>query len=312
MSKISFVIPVYNSEKTISKVVLQLIDAYLKSKYKFEIILVNDCSKDQSDKICRAIVYKYKFVRYISLSKNYGQHNAILTGLRYVNGDYAICLDDDMQTPPEESKKLIDKLESSNYDVVFGNYANKKHNLLRNIGTKINDIMARMLLEKPKDISITSFFILRRFIIDELLKYYGPNVYLPGLIMQISLNIGSTIVEHKKRVIGRSNYSITKLLGLWLIGVTNFSIKPLRLCTLLGFLFSFLGFLMSFYILLRKILSPNIPIGWTSVILVVIVLGGLNLLFIGLVGEYVGKIILSVNKQPQSIIRDTLNVPNHK
>lgn len=308
MKVISFVIPVFNSEKTISQVVREIIIICRQKNIKFEIVLVNDCSTDNSFKKCKELATKNRFIKVINLSKNYGQHNALITGFRFINGDYIICLDDDLQTPPRESIKLIKSITSESYDVVYADYPKKMQNGWRNFGSAINNLMANLLLGKPHNLNITSFFIMKCFIVKEIVKYEGYCVYIPGLILQITTNIGNIEVEHRERKFGKSNYTLIKLLSLWMNGFINFSVKPLRLCTFSGFAISILGFFFALVILIKRIINPNIPVGWTSLILLIIVLSGLNLIFVGLIGEYIGKVLLNISKQPQSVIKESINV----
>src|SRR4030065_2959528 len=185
---LSIVIPVYNSNKTIN-ILVERIREVLSNKLIFEVVLVNDGSKDNSYEKCRELTRKYSFIKFINLSKNFGQHNANLAGLHYVKGNYIVFMDDDLQTPPEEIPKLINKIEEG-YDVVYANYHYKYHSKLRNIGSWTNDIMSYILLKKPKNFKITSYFIIKKYLIDEILNYTGPYPYLGGLILRLTDNIG--------------------------------------------------------------------------------------------------------------------------
>ena len=303
MKKLSIVIPVYNSEKTIEEVVneIEIAVSKLNSKFELEIILVNDYSKDNSLEVCKNICKYKSFVKLISFSKNFGQHNALMAGIRVASGDYIISMDDDLQTPPDEMGKLIDELERNNYDVVFAKYKTENKSIFRIFGSFINDKMANILAEKPKDVTINSYFIMKKYIADEIIKYGHAYPYIGGLIFRVTQNVGNILIEHRDRKIGKSNYTLKKLLQLWFNGFTNFSVKPLRISSVFGLFFSITGFVYLLIIIIRKIINPGIPAGWTSIMAAIIFFGGIQLLSIGLLGEYIGRVFLSINKKPQSI-----------
>lgn len=302
---LSIIIPVYNSEKTIETVVIKL-DEVLKKHINYEVILVNDGSKDNSYNMCKELANKFKNIKFINLSKNFGQHNAILAGLHFATGEYIVFMDDDLQTPPEELSKLINKIREG-YDVVYANYLEKKHSFFRNIGTRINNLMAEIMLGKPKNLDTSSYFIIRKYIAKELLKYEGPYPYLAGLIFRSTDNVAKVEITHNERSAGKSNYSFLKLFKLWLNGFTNFSIKPLRVSFFLGILLSLVGFLFIIGLVIRRFVDPNVFIGWTSIIVTILFFSGIQLILVGLAGEYIGRVFLSQNKQPQYIIKEKFN-----
>lgn len=308
------VIPVYNSEETIENVVYRIKNTFdtLKELFEFEVILVNDCSKDKSLQVCKEICEKMKNVKLISFAKNFGQHHAVIAGFRFVTGEYIICLDDDLQIPPEEIPKLIEKLEEKDYDVVFAKYKFKKHSKYRNLGSMINDAMANYLIKKPKHVTMNSFFIAKRFVINEIIKYDNPYPYIGGLLFRVTQNIGSVLVKHRERIEGTSNYNFKKLLSLWLNGFTSFSIKPLRISSLAGMIISALSFLWIVFIVTKKLLFPNIQLGWTSLMVGISFIGGVQLMGIGLLGEYVGRIYLSINKTPQYVVKEMYNISGNE
>jgi len=307
---ISIIIPVYNSSKTIN-ILVERIKETLSNKLIFEVVLVNDGSKDNSYEKCRELSKKYNFVKFINLSKNFGQHNAILAGLHFVKGNFIVFMDDDLQTPPEAIPKLIDKINEG-YDVVYANYYYKYHSKLRNIGSWINNIMANILLRKHKKLKITSYFIIKKYLINGILNYTGPYPYLGGLILRSTDNIGMVDITHEKREYGKSNYSLMSLLRLWINGFTNFSVKPLRVSFFLGIIFSSVGFLFSFFLLIRKLMGSQVTLGWTSIIIAILLFSGVQLISVGLVGEYVGRIFLAQNKQPQYIIKEKYNIDSNR
>ena len=314
MKKLSIVIPVYNSEKTIEEVVneIEIAVSKLNSKFDLEIILVNDYSKDNSLQVCKNICKHKSFVKLISFSKNFGQHNALMAGIKVASGDYIISMDDDLQTPPAEMYKLIDALENNNYDVVFAKYKIKNKSIFRILGSFVNDKMANILAEKPKNVTINSYFIMKKYIANEIIKYGHAYPYIGGLIFRVTQNVGNILIEHRDRKIGKSNYTLKKLLQLWFNGFTNFSVKPLRISSVFGLFFSITGFIYLLIIIIRKIINPGIPAGWTSIMAAIIFFGGIQLLSIGLLGEYIGRVFLSINKKPQYVIKEKYSIDKVK
>lgn len=300
--KISIAIPVYNSENSI----IQLVDELIKnlSEYHIEIVLVNDCSTDNSEICCLQIFEKYpEIVKFYSLAKNVGEHNAVMAALNNVTGDYIVIMDDDFQNPVSEVKKLINHISENNFDVVYTFYEKKKHSFWRNLGSKFNDKVANIMLGKPKDLYLSSFKIMNKFIVYEILKYDLPFPYIDGLILRTTANIGKVKVEHLSRKEGKSQYNLVKLFSLWLNMLTNFSILPLRIAILLGFIFSIIGFLLGIAGILMKYFDPTVPLGYASEFVVISILGGIQLIAIGMVGEYIGRIFMSISKKPQFSIR---------
>lgn len=309
MDKISFVIPCYRSEKTIAIVVDDIKQTMAtRPEYLYEIILVNDSSPDNVYDIIKELAQNDSRIKGIDLAKNFGQHSALMTGYRFVTGDIVVCLDDDGQTPANQMFLLIDKLNEG-FDVVFAKYPDKKHSLGRNIGSKINDLMARALIGKPKDLSIMSYFCCRRFVVDEIIRYQNPYPYISGLLLRSTNKIANVEVSHHDRIEGTSGYTLGKLIGLWVNGFTAFSVKPLRIATLAGAFCAMAGFLYGIYIILNKLVfNPDVPLGYSSLLAVTVFLGGMILLMLGLVGEYIGRIYISINNSPQSVIRQTINI----
>lgn len=300
---VSIVIPVYNGAKSIADLVSLLIDTLL-VKYKLEIVLVNDCSPDNSEEVCIAVFEKYKEnVKFFSLSKNVGEHNAVMAGLNQVTGDYTVIMDDDFQNPVSEVIKLIEFAIESENDVVYTFYDKKEHSYFRNLGSKFNDIVANILLKKPKKLYLSSFKIINKFLVKEIIKYNLPFPYIDGLILRTTNNIGKIKVEHNKRVEGKSNYTLRKLVSLWMNMFTNFSILPLRFSLGVGFFFSLFGFGYGIFAVIEKNLNPNLPMGYTTIIILVSLFSGIQLMALGMVGEYLGRMFISQNKKPQYSIR---------
>lgn len=301
--KLSVIIPVYQGARAIGRITDELVTQL--SADGLEIVLVNDGSKDNSNEACIEIFKKHRgIVKYINLAKNFGEHNAVLAGLNHAAGDYAVIIDDDFQNPPEEVLKVVTAAVNRKYDVVYTYYDEKFHSLFRNLGSKFNDAIANFLMEKPKGLYLSSFKCLSRFVINEIIKYKGPYPYIDGLILRTTQNIGMVLVKHQKRREGKSGYSLRKLIRLWLNMFINFSVFPLRISTLLGFLFSMLGGILSIYLIIDKINHPDIPTGVTSIIVAILLFSGLQLTMLGLIGEYIGKQFLTNNQTPQYVIRD--------
>lgn len=304
--KLSVVIPCYGSEKTIEGVVEEVVSTIETRDVDYEIILVNDYSPDNVWDVIQGITEKNKKVKAICFAKNFGQHSALLAGYRACTGDYVLSMDDDGQTPADELFSLVDKLEEG-YDVVYGTYGDKKHSLFRNFGTVVNNYMCEALLGKPKGFNVTSYFIARKYIIDEICKYKNSYSYIIGLVFRTTNNIGNVDVKHRAREVGRSGYTFGKLISLWMNGFTAFSVKPLRIATLLGVFFAILGFLYTIYIVINHFLNPLTPVGWSSTIAIICIVGGAILCVLGMIGEYLGRVYISLNNAPQYVVKDRLN-----
>jgi len=306
IEKVSIIIPVYNSSETISLLVGK-IQEEIKIYKELEIVLVNDGSSlDNSSEVCEGIACTNPTVKFINLSRNFGEHNAVLAGLNFCTGDCAVIMDDDFQNSPKDVYKLVDEIVNGN-DVVFSKYAEKKHHFLRNLGSKVNNLFASILLNKPRDLYLSSFKAINRFVIDELVKYKGPYPYIDGLILRITQRFVSVTVEHDSRTNGKSGYTISKLISLWLNMFTNFSIIPLRLSVALGFIFSAIGIVLAFVFFIEKIRNPDLPMGWTSLMISIFLLASLQLFAIGMVGEYLGRMFLSTGGKPQFVVRSLTN-----
>lgn len=304
MSKISFVIPCYRSAKTISGVVAEIQDTMASMpEYVYDIFLVNDCSPDDTYEVIRALCRQNGNITGISLAKNFGQHAPLMAGLRRSDGDIVVCLDDDGQTPADEVGKLLAGIENGS-DVVYASYENKKHSAFRNFGTWMNDIMTRVMLGKPKNLHLTSYFAARRFVVDSMLKYENSYPYIIGLVLRATRNIANVPVRHRSRESGTSGYTIKKLLGLWFNGFTAFSIFPLRVATVTGVIFSGAGFIYGIYTIVKKFVNPDVPLGFSSLMAAVVFIGGMLMIMLGLIGEYIGRIYISINNSPQYVIRE--------
>ena len=312
MKKISFVIPCYRSEATIGHVVAE-IDGKMQEmqEYEYEIIMVNDCSPDGTlasvRKLCKERASGNGLRKGISFSRNFGQHAALMAGLRATSGDYVVCLDDDGQTPADEVDKLITKLEEG-FDAVYAKYEHKHHSAFRNMGSKVNELMTRVMLEKPKELFISSYFAVRRFIVEDMIRYENSYPYVIGLVLRSTKNITNVVVNHRDREQGNSGYTLKKLLGLWFNGFTAFSVKPLRIATALGVFSAILGFLYGIYTIIKKFVNPDVPMGFSSTMAAIVFFGGMIMVMLGLIGEYIGRIYISMNNSPQYVIRERINM----
>lgn len=305
--KISFVIPCYRSEKTLPVVVGEIKEKMQSmSNYDYEIVLVNDCSPDNTFGVIRQLCSENKNIIGINHAKNFGQHAALMAGFHFTTGDIVVCLDDDGQTPANEVDKLIEKIEEG-YDAVYAEYEHKQHSGFRNWGSHLNKKMTEVMLGKPKELYVSSYFAVRRFIVEEMLNYTGAYPYVIGLVLRSTKNICNVTVNHRERMEGTSGYNLKKLLALWMNGFTSFSILPLRIASYSGSVIAFVGFIYAIYVIIRKIVDPTRMLGWSSTISVILILGGLILLVLGLIGEYVGRIFISINNSPQYVIRNVIN-----
>lgn len=307
MKLLSFVIPCYRSEKTVRNVIEQIIQTVeADGRYDYEIICVNDCSPDGTYEVLRQMASNSK-IKVINLSRNFGQHAALMAGFNHVSGDIVVCLDDDGQNPPGEMFKLIDKLDDG-YDLVSAKYSEKKHSLFRKFGSKISFAMSSYLVGKPKNIDLNSYYVFRRYIVDEVIKYTNPYPFVHGLILRVTRNMANVEIVHKEREEGSSGYDLKKLVSLWMNGFTAFSEKPLRLASIIGCLCSFIGFAYAIYIIVQKIFNPQILMGYSSIMAAILFFSGIIMLFLGLLGEYIGRMYISINNAPQYAIKETINI----
>lgn len=310
MQKLSFVIPCYGSEHTIIPVVHEVISLIDTNRFDYEFILVNDCSKDNVWKSITQLVDENPKVKGISFARNFGQQSALLAGFRHATGDYVVSMDDDGQAPVESLNEMIDLLINEDYDIVYGCYQQVKQSGFRRFGSWFNHKMAVWFSNCPKDLFPTSFYVARKFLIEEISRFENCYAYISGLVFRTTRNIGKVYVKHRSRLEGHSGYTIRRLIGLWVNGFTAFSVKPLRLATFLGFGFSMVGFAYGLVIIVMKLLRPDIPIGYSSIMAAILFIGGVLMFTMGMVGEYIGRIYINQNKAPQYVIKKKLNFDN--
>ena len=308
MKKISFVIPCYNSEKIISSVIKEIVKIVnQKNNYEYEIIAINDKSPDNVWEILKCEADTNDNIKLINLTKNMNRPGAVMAGLYYVTGDYIIIMDDDGQCPIDKLWMLIDKLEDG-HDVAMAKYKEYKQGLFKGFGTLVNRKMTEIIMEKPKKLYFTNFMALKRYIVEEIKKYKNPYPYLTGLLLRTTSDIVNVDMEERNRFSGKTNFTFKKMLNLWLNGFTAFSVKPLRISTILGFITALIGFLYGVYILINKLLHPsNILQGYSSLMAAILFIGGIIMMMIGIIGEYIGRIYISINNSPQFVIKETKN-----
>ncbi len=315
MKKISFVIPCYRSANTLGGVIQEIettMEGLAAEKdYSYEIVLVNDCSPDNTMDTIRKLCEEKEYVTGIGFAKNFGQHAALMAGLRQTTGDYVVCLDDDGQNPADEVGKLLDKLEEG-FDAVYAKYEHKQHSGFRNLGSKVNELMTRVMLEKPADLYISSYFAVKRFIVEDMIRYENSYPYVIGLVLRATRNITNVVVNHREREEGTSGYTLKKLFALWFNGFTAFSVKPLRIATCLGALSAFLGFAYGIFTVIKRFINPDVPMGYSSMMAALVFFCGMIMVMLGLIGEYIGRIYISMNSSPQYVIREYINAKQEK
>jgi undecaprenyl-phosphate 4-deoxy-4-formamido-L-arabinose transferase len=315
VTRLSVIVPVYYSESTIGRLVDTVVE-HLGPRYgSLEIVLVNDGSRDGSHAACRAAAARHpSVVRYYRLSKNFGEHNAVLCGLSHATGEAVAIIDDDFQNPPEEVAALVETLETG-YDCVYSFYDDKKHHWFRNLGSHFNDRMATWLLRKPPGLYLSSFKVLSGWLARTVVEQYrGPYPYLDGLVLRSTANIGRRLCRHNAREEGRSNYTLTRLVRLWLNMFTGFSVVPLRAATVLGLGSAAAGLLMAAFFTVSGLVGgvfshDELPPGWASLIVSITVFAGAQLCVLGLLGEYMGRVFLTQNQSPQWVVRDSVEPP---
>ena len=299
---LSIVVPLYNAEKTLPALHREI--SALQVAGGHELIIVNDGSRDETEAVALKLTRESELpMTFLSLSRNFGEHNAVLAGLRAVSGRYAVTMDDDLQNPPSEVLKLLAVAEAQKCDVVFGVYERKEHAWWRNAGSWLTNLIADFVVDKPRKLYLCSFRCLSRFVVDEIAKSRTPYPYIDGLIFQVTQNVGTVAVRHVERAEGNSGYNFRKLVRLWISMLVNVSILPLRLMTFAGMITSALGFLAVIEVVLEHMLHKT-PTGWSSLMAAMLLLSGTQLLLLGILGEYVGRIYLGISEKPQSVIRE--------
>ena len=304
--QVSIVVPVYNSEDCLRELVGRIESALDPAGLSHEIILVNDGSRDKSWDVIRELARENASVRGICFRRNFGQDNALMAGLRLVKGQYAVIMDDDLQHDPDYIPAMYEEV-SKGYDVVYASYDQKRQAVWKNLGSWLNDKVSNVVLRKPHELYLSPFKIVRAEILPEVCKYEGPYPYVDGLLLRVTHNCSQVFIEHKKRYAGRSNYTFHRSVRVWVHVATSFSVAPLRISGCIGVVVAFLGGVLAVVLVIARLLNDQWPAGWASLMVGLLLIGGLQLICIGVVGEYVGRNFLNVNRAPQYSIKEILN-----
>ncbi len=306
--KLSVVVPCYNSEHTIEKLVDLCMEEFdHKNGWELEMVLVNDFSRDDTFGAITRACRKYPNVRGINLAKNFGQHGALMCGFHYVTGDYVCGIDDDLQNHPVQIHQLLDKLMEGDYDVVFGKYKKRNFSRFKNLTGKVSQWLLFHLVDRPKDVEMSAFWVAKRYVIEEMKNYRGTDAFVQLLFARTTRRMADVEVDHYAREVGRSNYTFRKGLKLFMTFM-SFTVIPLQIATWLGVLFSVTGFVGALVILIQKLMNWDLQIGWPSLMVVILLIGGIMLLILGILGNYIGKLVMTQNRTPLYVVRDTLNV----
>ena len=298
---LTIVVPLYNSASTLPLLMRDL--AALSIEGGIEIVLVNDGSRDETEATARQLIKTCPIpTTFISLSRNFGEHNAVLAGLRASTGKFVVTMDDDMQNPPSEVPKLLHAAQSEKRDVVYTVFDEKKHSVWRNLGSWFTNLLSNWSIDKPNGLYLSSFRCISRLVVDEVSKSANPYPYIDALIFQVTQNVGVIRVRHDERPSGESGYTLRALLRLWMSMLINASVMPLRIATLVGMAVSALGFFSFVAVLINHYLREE-PLGWGSLMAALLIFSGTQLLLLGIVGEYIGRIYLRVSDKPQSVER---------
>lgn len=301
--QVSVVIPVYNSEDCLDELARKLTSVLDNSGRNYEIILVNDCSPDNSWQKITELCHVYDKLKGISLRRNFGQDSALMAGLNCSSGKAVIIMDDDLQHDPADIPSLLEGLDKG-YDVCYALFDSRKQSWFKNLGSWFNGKVANVILKKPKEIYLSPYKAMKRGVVDEIVKYDGPYPYVDGLLFRVTRKITQVTVQHHKRYAGKGNYNLVKSIRVWMRLATNFSVTPLRVASFLGFLCSGIGFALAIFFIIRRFVNGRAPLGWASLITVVLFLGGIQLVTVGIIGEYIGRLFLHHSKQPQFIVRE--------
>lgn len=305
--KISFIIPCYGSEKTVETVINEIVSTVSSSNYDYEVIAVNDKSPDNVLEVLKKVAEQNEKVTVLSLAKNMNRPGALMAGMSICTGDYIVLMDDDGQCPMDRLWDLIKPLEEG-HDVSIAKYPTYKQSAFKSMGTVVNRKMTEVIMEKPKDLSFTNFSAMKKYIVDEITKYKNPYPYMTGLLLRTTSDIVNVEMEERARIVGGTTFTFKKMLKLWINGFTAFSVKPLRISTIIGFFIALVGFVYGLYIVIHKLFVHTAVLqGYSSIMAVLLFLGGMIMVMLGLIGEYIGRIYICINDSPQYVIKEKFN-----
>lgn len=301
---LSIVVPLYRSRDSIERLIRELSE--LQVDGGCELVLVNDGSPDDTAELAEKFMQSsQRAITLVKLSRNYGEYNAVMAGLHHAQGEYIVTMDDDLQNPPSEALRLLQHARDGGHDVVYSYYADKKHASWRNLGSWLTNRVSDLLLDKPRGLYLSSFRVMSSFVAKQICRYDGPYVYVDGLILQVTQRIGTLEVRHDERASGTSNYTIRRLVRLWLVMFVGFSVMPLRIATLTGFLMAVSGFLFMIAVVVIRLVYGSVE-GWSSLMAALLLFSGTQLILLGVAGEYIGRTYLTANKRPQFVVRDVV------
>lgn len=303
--ELSVVVPVYRSAEGLPLLLERLRQDLSKSFASWEAVLVNDGSPDDSWQVLEGLVGRYPFLVAVDLRRNRGQDNALMAGLRLSRGEVVVIMDDDLQHDPRDVPRLVARVREG-WDVCFADFGSKQQAWWKNLGSAFNGWVARAVIDKPRDVYLSPFKAVSRGVVDEVIRYDGPYPYVDGLILSVTSRFARIDATHHARSVGSSNYDLVRSVAVWLKLATGFSVRPLRLASFAGLGTSLLAFLFGLFLIVRWFLVHGEVEGWTSILVVVSFLGGLQLFGIGIVGEYVGRAYLNINRKPQYTVRKIL------
>lgn len=292
----SVVIPVYNSAAIVSQTVSRVREFFLAQDHDFEIILVNDGSRDNSWAVIAGLARTFPDVVAINLLKNYGQHNANLCGFREAKGDFVVTMDDDLQNPPEEIDKLIEAAQRG-HDLVIGRFESKQHSLVRRLGSRLVGWLNRTVFEVKDDLVLSNFRLIRRDVIDRVCRDQSVSPYIPGLVLKYSAHRCNVLVSHLARAEGASGYTMRKLLRLVANILFNHSTIPLRYGAAFGFVVSGISVLLGLFYLLRTLIDGTSTPGWATLVVLIAFFNGVLILLLSVIGEYLVRVLREVGSQ---------------
>ena len=305
---VTVVIPVYFAEANIGRLAEAVFDAFglhAGRQNGLQLVLVNDGSTDGTHDECERLVLDHPdVVTYVRLARNFGEHNAVMAGLHRAEGEYVVIMDDDFQNDPADAVRLVEEARAGDFDIVYSHYAKRRHGPIRVLGSKFNGWVANFMIDKPRDLYLSSFKCMRHWLVQEVLSYEGPFPYLDGLALRCTRNIGRVTVEQGERAAGQSGYTSRKLVRLWGNMFVNFSVMPLRASTVLGAFFVVVAVVLSLVVLFETLSGRPLPSGWPFLAIIVIFFSGGQLLMLGIIGEYLGRLFLTANHTPQFVVRE--------